>query len=256
MAFNRQAASVVNSNTPKSIAVLPIKPVNTNDRDLIYELGIAESLIFKLGSEKGLTVRPLSATRKYSDIEQDAIAAGREQQVDYVLASNYQITDGKIRVTSQLINVQTGAIEETLRSDKDNADKLLMQDAIANDFGNTLLKQLGKTENAQTVKRGTNNEEAYRLYLKAEYIFEKFNDAEIGNAIEYLEQAVKLDPNYAPAYVQLAYAYQHYQWIWGKNIPSEKEYYLKAKEAIEKALALDENSAEAHAVSGFHKIRF
>jgi DNA-binding winged helix-turn-helix (wHTH) protein/tetratricopeptide (TPR) repeat protein len=253
LAFNRQSASPVNSTAPKSIAVLPIKPINVENRDLIYELGIAESLINKLGSVKGLTIRPLSATRKYSDIEQDAIAAGREQQVDYVLASNYQIADGKIRVTSQLINVQTGEAEEILRSDKDSADKLLMQDAIADDFGNILLKRLGKTENFQTAKRGTNNEEAYRLYLKAEYIFVEFNDAEIGNAIEYLEQAVKLDPNYAQAYVELAYAYQHYQWIWSKNIPSEKEYYLKSKEAIEKALALDENSADAHAVSGLIK---
>jgi DNA-binding winged helix-turn-helix (wHTH) protein/tetratricopeptide (TPR) repeat protein len=253
LAFSRQSTSAINSNVPKSIAVLPIKPINVENRDLIYELGIADSLINKLVSAKGLTVRPLSATRKYTDIEQDAIAVGREQQVDYVLASNYQIADGKIRVTAQFINVQTGVIEETLRSDKDNTDKLSMQDAIANDFGNLLLKQLGKTEDSQTAKRGTNNEEAYRLYLKAEYIFAEFNDAEIGNAIEYLEQAVKLDPNYAQAYVELAYAYQHYQWIWSKNIPSEKEYYLKSKQAIEKALALDENSADAHAVSGFIK---
>ncbi|MEP6903501.1 MAG: winged helix-turn-helix domain-containing protein [Actinomycetota bacterium] len=253
LAFNRQSASVVNLNAPKSIAVLPLKPINTNDRDLIYELGIAESLIFKLGSVKGLTVRPLSATRKYSDIEQDAIAAGREQQVDYVLASNYQIAEGKIRVTAQLINVQTGSVEEFFKSEKDTANKFSMQDAVVNDIGNPLLSRFGNSENNLTAKRGTTNEEAYRLYLKAEYIFEEFNEAEIGKAIEYLEQAVKFDPNYAAAHIDLAYAYQCYQFTWSKNIPSEHEYYLKSKEAIEKALALDENAADAHAVLGLIK---
>ncbi|MEJ7578461.1 MAG: serine/threonine-protein kinase, partial [Pyrinomonadaceae bacterium] len=75
----------------KSIAVLPLKPINTANRDEIYEIGIADSLIYKLSSMKGFVVRPLSATRKYADIGQDPIAAGREQQVDYVLASNYQL---------------------------------------------------------------------------------------------------------------------------------------------------------------------
>ena len=128
-----------------------------------------------------------------------------------------------------------------------------MQDAVVNDIGNPLLARFGSRENNLTARRGTNNEEAYRLYLKAEYIFEEFNEPEIGKAIENLEQAVKLDQNYTQAYVQLAYAYQCYQFIWSKNIPSEKEYYLKSKEAIEKALALNENSADAHAVLGLIK---
>jgi DNA-binding winged helix-turn-helix (wHTH) protein/tetratricopeptide (TPR) repeat protein len=253
LAFNRQPASPVNSNAQKSIAVLPLKPVNTNDRDLIYELGIAESLIFKLGSVKGLTVRPLSATRKYSDIEQDAIVVGREQQVDYVLASNYQIAEGKIRVTSQFINVQTGSVEEFFKSEKDTANKFSMQDAVVNDIGNPLLARFGSRENNLTAERGTTNEEAYRLYLKAVFIFEAWNEAEIEKAIDYLEQAVKLDTNYVPAYVKLAYAYQCYQFIWSKNLASENERYIKSKEAIEKALALDENSADAHAVLGLIK---
>ena len=253
LAFNRQSETPIKSNAPKSIAVLPVKPVNTDNRDLIYELGIAESLICKLSLVKGLRVRPLSATRKYSDIEQDTLTAGREQQVDYVLASNYQIADGKILVTSQLINVRSGSVEEFFKSEKDTADKFLMQDAVANDIGNPLLARFGSRENNLTAERGTTNEEAYRLYLKATYIFEEWNEPEIGKAIEYLEQSVKLDPNYAEAYIDLAYAYQCYQFIWSKNIPSEREYYPKSKEAIEKALALDENSAEAHAVLGLIK---
>ena len=103
----------------KSIAVLPLKPINTANRDELYEVGIADSLIYKFSSMKGFIVRPLSATRKYADLAQDPLAAGREQQVDYVLASNYQLAGGKIRITAQLLNMASGQIEETYKSEKD-----------------------------------------------------------------------------------------------------------------------------------------
>ena len=111
----------VNKTTPgnkKSIAVLPFKPINTANRDEIYEIGIADSLIHRLSSMKGFVVRPLERDRKYADIEQDPLAAGREQQVDYVLASNYQLADGKIRITAQLFNVAKRADRRNLQKRK------------------------------------------------------------------------------------------------------------------------------------------
>ncbi len=213
---------------------------------MIYELGIADSLIIKLNTIKGLTVRELSATRKYSNIEQNALVAGKEQKVDFVLASNYQIADGKIRVTSQLINVQTGETEETLQSEKPSMDKFSMQDAIANDFGNVLSKRFGKTENSQTAKRYTNNEEAYRLYLQGMNLTDNRNDKDIRKAVELFEQAIKLDPNYALAYVGLAYAHRSLS-IYAGN-PHEE--YQISKNLVEKALQLDGNLSEAFTILG------
>jgi len=238
-----------NEITKKSIAVLPLKPISNEKRDSIYELGIAESLILKLSSAKDLTVRPLSATRKYQDLDQNPTVAGREQQVDFVLSSNYQIVGGKIRVTSQLINVQTGNVEETFKSEKDSEDVFLMQDSLANEIGGTILVRFGKRESMRTANRGTSNEEAYRLFLQAAFIFDQWNKTEIDTAINYLEQAIRLDPNFAQAYVCLGYAYRFSS---SKNETPQK-LYLKSKEAIEKALALDSNSADAHAVSGMLK---
>jgi DNA-binding winged helix-turn-helix (wHTH) protein/tetratricopeptide (TPR) repeat protein len=251
LSFNRQPNSPVNTNEVRSIAVLPVKPINTNDRDPIYELGIAESLILKLNLEKSLTVRPLSATRKYLELDQNPNDAGKEQQVNFVLSSNYQLADGKILVTSQLINVQTGSVESVFKSETDTVNKFLMQDTITDDIGNLLLARFGSRENNLTAERGTTNEEAYRLYLKAGYVFEEWKWDKVGTAIEYLEQAVELDPNYAPAQVKLAYAYQ---WLpTAKSAADTNEYYKKSKTAIEKALALDESSADAHAVLGLIK---
>ncbi|MEO8074203.1 MAG: tetratricopeptide repeat protein [Acidobacteriota bacterium] len=246
LAFRNQSNASGNSNAPKSIAVLPVKPVNSNDRDLIYEFGIAESLIFKLGSVKGLTVRPLSAIRKYSDIEQDAIAAGREQQVDYVLASNYQLANDKILVTSQLINVETGAVEKTLRSEKDSADVFLMQDAISNDFGNIISRQFGKTEISQAKQHFTTNEDAYRLYLEGMNLADNRNLKDARKAVEIFEQAIKHDPNYALAYVGLAYAHRTISMNGGN--PLEED--TIAEKTIERALRLDDNLSEAHTILG------
>ena len=239
-------------NQTKSIAVLPLKPINNQAGDSIYELGIAESLILKLSAGKNLTVRPLSATRKYSELEQNPASAGREQQVDFVLSSNYQISGGKIRVTAQLINIETGNVEEVYKSERDSANVFSMQDAVADDIGATLLARFGTERKSLIARRGTSNEEAYRLFLQAAFIFDQWNKSETGKAISYLERAVELDPDYAAAHTMLAYAYRYFS---HKDL-APREQHAKAKAAIDRALALDASSADAHAVLGLLKFSY
>ena len=253
LSFNFQPASSVNSSAVKSIAVLPVQPLTAENRDSLYEFGIADSLINKLSSAKGLVVRPLSATRQYADIEQDAVAAGREQKVEYVLASNYQIADGKIRVTSQLINVQNGAVEEVFTVEENVANRFAAQDAVTANLGQSILKRLNQEPNDLAIKRYTTNDEAYRLYLQGTALADKRNRTDFDKAIEYFEQAVKLDPNYALAYAGLANAQTAMALEGGGD---SREQYPKAKAAIEKALAIDDNLAEAHSYSGEIKFVF
>ncbi len=240
---------ISSANGKRSIAVLPLKPINAGARNELYELGITDSLIFKLGSMKGFVVRPLSATRKYGDIEQDPLAAGKEQQVDYVLAANYQLANGKIRITAQLFNVATGQIEETYKSEKDSSDIFAAQDAIAGEVGNILSARFEATENTPAAKFGTTNEEAYLLYLQGRNLTYNQNAANTQKAIEYLGQAIRLDPNFALAYSAMAHAY-----IASGNLSGgSRVEYEKAKQAVTKALELDNNLAEGHAVSGQFK---
>jgi serine/threonine protein kinase/Tfp pilus assembly protein PilF len=227
----------------KSIAVLPLKPINTENRDQLYEIGVADSLILKLSSLKGFIVRPLSATRKYADVEQDPLAAGKEQQVDYVLASNYQLAGGKIRVTSQLLNVANGQIEETYKSERDAANVFAMQDAIAVEVGNILSARFVTTARSPTAKRGTTNEEAYRLFLQGMYLVDKRNPADARKAVGTFDQAVRLDPNYAQAWAGKAHAHRGLSNLARSDTHEE---YQKSMQAIGKALALDENLADAH----------
>jgi tetratricopeptide (TPR) repeat protein len=228
----------------KSFAVLPLKPINTAVRDEIYEIGIADSLILRLSSIKGFVVRPLSATRKYADIEQDAISAGKEQQVDYVLASNYQLAGGEIRITAQLFNVANGQIEETYKTEKNAGDIFTMQDAIAGEVGSLLSARFATTSNSPAAKRGTTSEEAYRLYLQGMYLFEKRNLADAQKAVEVLEQAVRLDPNYALAWAGKAHAHRSIGNL--RRSIQTQEQYQKSIESINRALALDPNLADAH----------
>ena len=237
----------------KSIAVLPIKPINTANRDEIYEIGIANSLIYRLSSMKGFIVRPLSATRKYADIEQDSLVAGREQQVDYVLASNYQLANGKIRITAQLFNVASGQVEETYKSEKDASDVFAMQDAVAGEVGNILSARFATTSSSPTAKRGTTNEEAFRLYLQGRNLTYNRAVEYTRKAVEYFERAIKLDPNFAPAYSGMAHAFIASGNLGGDLPPVE---YEKARAAVTRALELDNNLAEAYAVSGELKFTY
>ena len=232
----------------KTLAVLPIKPINSENRDQIYEIGIANSLIDKLSGVNGLIVRPLSATRKYSDIEQDPIIAGKEQQVDYVFASNYQIANGKIRITAQLINVQNGSFEEMFKDEEDNANIFEAQDAIALKVERFLLTRFNIERGSIATTSYKTNQDAYRLYISGLYQWNRRTGASLQKAAEYFEQAVKIDPNYAQAFAGLASCYALYP---SYEISSPSESFLKAKEVAEKALALDENLAEAHTALAF-----
>ena len=226
----------------RSIAVLPLKPIGVASRDEVYEFGIADSLIHRLSSTRGFVVRPLSATRVYVDLAQDPVAAGREQQVDYVLASNYQLIGGRIRVTAQLFNVASGQVEDTYKSEREVGDLFGMQDAVANEVGGRLVARFAGTSGGQTVKRGTTNEEAHRLYLQGKHLAMRRNAADSKKAVEYFEQAVRLDPNYALAYAGMARAYPPSLFS-GGNTSVENE---RVEENINKALALDSDLAEAY----------
>lgn len=250
-----KAGSSPHVGDKKSIAVLPLRPIGAANRDEIYEVGIADSLINRLSSTRGLAVRPLSATRKYADINQDPIAAGHEQQVDYVLASNYQLAGGKIRVTSELLNVASGEIVETYKSgEKDAGNVFATQDQVAVEVGNLLLTRLNFKQNNPTKKRGTDNEEAYRLYLQGVYFNDKRFPQDGLKAVEFFEQAVRLDPNYARAWAGVAFSHRSLSDI-GADVDIHEQHRI-SMEAVKKALELDPNLSEAYNALCMNKLNY
>src|SRR5262249_16215754 len=155
-------------------------------------------------------------------------AAGREQQVDYVLASNYQLADNKIRLTAQLINVQDGSVASVFKCNENCTDIFAAQDAISEKVGRLLLTRLTTEQNNLLTRDYTNNEEAYRFYLQGKYLTDRRDATNVRKAIDAFEEAVRLDPNYALAYAELAWAHRSLA-LWGFDPHSEES--RKAKDA-------------------------
>jgi tetratricopeptide (TPR) repeat protein len=183
------------------------------------------------------------STRNDGDVALDPLTFGKQHRVDYVLAANYQLIPGRIRLTAQLLNVASGVIENTYQIEKDTADMFAMQDAIADQVSNELVKEFRTTSVRQTQQRGTSNEEAYRLYLHGIYLANNRNLADAQRALTDLEEAVRLDPNYARAWAGLGYVHRTFSNYFAL---STHESYQRSMAAISKAMSLDPNLSEAH----------
>ena len=229
----------------KSIAVLPFKPVAADARDESLEMGIADTLITKLSNIRNLTVRPVTAVRKYSGLEQDAVLAGREQRVDAVLDGSIQKVGEKVRVTVRLISMVDGTTLWTSQFDEKFTDIFAVQDSISQRVAETLAIRLSREERRLLTKHYTENTEAYQLYLKGRYYWSKRTTEGIKKGIEYFQQAIEKDPGHALAYADLAQAYKASSY-YGIFPPSEA--HPRSKEAVRKALGIDKTLAEAHMV--------
>jgi|GEM_PF-711126 len=230
-----------------TMAVLPLKPVNAESRDHGIELAIADSLILKLNDAKVFQVSHLSAVRKFAEIDADPVESGRQLGVDYVLASNYQTMDGRIRVTSQLVNIGTGTTEKTFKCDTNGGNIFAMQDAVANDIGNAVLANFGRPATTYASNSGTQNEEAVNLFYEASYLIDKNTKDDSAKAADLLGQAVLLDPNYSEAWALRAQAYCQFAHR-GGGAPDQL--FTIAEPMLDKALMLNRDDATALLVKG------
>ena len=227
----------------KSIAVLPFKPLLAESRDEALELGMAETLINKLSNIRQLTVRPLSAVRKYTSLEQDAAAAGREQRVDAVLDGNIQRSGQKVRVTVRLVRVTDGKKLWAEQFDEQFTDIFSVQDSVSSKVSGVLAVTLTGEERELMTKRQTVDVEAYQLYLMGRYHLNRLTDEGLRKALDYFQRAIDKDPSYALAYAGLADAYIS---LGDFDALPPKESFPKAKQAASQALKLDEHLAAAH----------
>jgi DNA-binding winged helix-turn-helix (wHTH) protein/TolB-like protein len=228
----------------RSIAVLPFKPLTADGKDEYLGMGMADTLIGRLSHLRRVAVRPTSAIRKYSASDQDALAAGREQLVDAVLEGSIQRSGERIRLAVQLVSVRDGAPIWSYRCDELCKDLFAVQDSISERVAEALTQHLTGEERRQLTKHDTEDPEAYHLYIKGRYFWNKRTGEGFKKALDYFHQAIRRDANYALAYVGVADSYTmlaDYDWI----APAEAS--VQAKAAATHALEIDEQLAEAHA---------
>ena len=228
----------------KSIAVLPFKPLNADSRDEALEMGMAETLITRLSNLKQVIVRPMSAVRKYTDLQQDPIKAGQDLQTEVVLDGSIQKAGERVRVTVRLINTQDGTTLWSQQFDENFTDIFKVQDSIAERVTNALALRLSRQEKEGLAKHHTDSPEAYQLYLQGEYIWlNRRKDNWVEDSLTYYQRALEKDPNFALAYVGIAESYIR---LSGQGKLTGREAESKARSNIMKALEIDDTLAEAH----------
>lgn len=228
----------------KTIAVLPFKPILELNRDEALELGMADTLIARLSNSAKLIVRPLSSVRRYGGLEQDPQAAGRELGVESVLDGSLQRSADRIRLTARLINVVDGASLWVGTFDERATDVFTMQDAISERVAGALALPLSIEERRRLTKRYTENIQAYELYLKGRYHWNKLIPPEVRKSIHFFQQAIDIDPTYALAYAGMAEAYRSLPI--SSDVPPDDSFPL-AKAAAAKAIEIDETLADVRA---------
>ena len=195
-------------------------------------------------------MRPLSLVRRYGGIEQDPLAAGRELRVEAVLDGQIQRWGDRVRVTARLVRVDDEKQLWAGQFDERFTNIFAVQDSISAQVAGELAPRLTGEERERLAKSYTTDAEAYQLYLKGRFFRDKRTREGTSRAIEYFRQALGRDPTYALAYAGLADCYR------GLPIQSDvpsTESFPKAKEAVLKALEIDDQLAEAHTTLGWIK---
>jgi DNA-binding winged helix-turn-helix (wHTH) protein/Flp pilus assembly protein TadD len=236
--------------TVKAIAVLPFMPLVAEHRDAALELGMADTLIARLSGIREVVVRPTSSVRKYVDLDQNPLVAGQELGVESVLEGSIQRWGDSIRVTVRLMMVSTGAALWAGTFDEKFTNIFAVQDAIAQKVADALELPLSGEAKLRLTNSYTLNAAAYELYMKGRYYWNKLTPPDIRKSIEFFQQAIDLDPNYALAHMGLGEAYRSLP-ITSDAPP--KEAFPLAKAAEARALEIDESLADAHANLVFTK---
>jgi len=239
------SGNVGNASAIQSIAVLPFVDESADpDAEYINDK-IAESLINSLSKLPQLRVVPRSVVAGYKGKEIDPRKVGQELNVRAVVTGRMRRHGDIISIQADLIDLQNVAQLWGQHYDHKVSDVLLVQDDISRDIFENLRLKLNVEEKKQL--------EAYRLYLKGRNAWNKRTGDALQEAIDFFNQTIAIDPNYGAAYAGLADCYNMLV-VYGRLEP--KVGFPKAKEAAERALEIDESSAEAHSSLAFIKFRW
>ena len=229
-----------------SVAILPFRNLTGNSDVSFYEFALADAVITELVRLRSLAVRPSSAIAKYLGSQKDPREAGRELNVNAVLAASFLHAGSRVRVTAQLLDVENGEVLWGDRIDSDANDIIGVQDIIAQRIVEGLQLQLGSDEYIDLVGHATSNTAAYEEYLRGRdrigrYVYHTIANEDIEAAIDHFSRAIELDPNFALAHCALGACHMQ-RVLKGAGKPDDL---ARSQEALDTGLALDPDNVEA-----------
>ena len=242
------------TSTPQieSIAVIPFTNSGGNaDGDFLSD-GLTESLIASLTHVPELKVKSRNSVFRYKGKEVDAQKVGKELTVDALLTGRVVQHGDTIQVSADLTNVQDNNEIWGQQYERKASEIISLQQQIAGDIADKLRAKLSGSEKQQVTRQGTQNPEAYQLYVKGRYYWNKRTPGDLTTAMSYFQQAIDKDPNYAMAYVGMADTYGVSSDFGG----DPGELVTKADAAATRALELDPTLARPHAGIAYDKMAY
>jgi serine/threonine-protein kinase len=229
----------------KSIAVLPFANMSADRENEYFSDGLSEDLINALTHIKGFRVAARTSAFSFKGQSVDARTIGQTLNVKTVLEGSVQKAGNRLRVTAELVNAEDGYHVWSEQYDRVMADVFTIQDEITGAIVDALKIELLADEKTAVTKKHTDDLDAYHLYLKGRYHWNRGNTEAFWKAIDHFDEAIRVDPSYARAYAGLADAYAGLGDA-GHSAISPKQAFSSAKRAIEQALEIDDSLADAH----------
>jgi len=229
----------------RRIAVLPLMNISPDPQDEYFTDGMTEEIIYTLSKIRKLKVIAQTSVMTYKGQRKKIAEIGQELRVGTVLEGSVRKSDSKLRITVQLVDVESEEHRWSEAYDRDLEDVFAIQSDIAEKVAQALQVKLLAGEKQEIEKEPTEKLEAYNLYLKGRYFSNKRTGSDLEKAIEYFKQAIEIDPDYALAYAGLADIYNLLPTF--STSTTFKDAYLQAEKAALQALMIDDTLAEAHA---------
>ena len=236
------------ARTPaKSIAVLPFDNLSRDPDNAYFTEGVQDEILTRLAKVADLKVISRTSTQRFKSAPENLPQIAKQLGVTNILEGSVQKVADRVRVNVQLINALTDEHLWADTYDRKLTDIFAVESEIAQAVAQALQATLTGSEKSSIAKKPTENPEAYELYLKGRFFWNKRTGVDLRKAIDYFNQAIAKDPNYALAYAGLA---DSYLLLPNYGNASTQEAIPPARAAVKKALELDDSLAEAHASTG------
>jgi TolB-like protein/class 3 adenylate cyclase/Flp pilus assembly protein TadD len=251
--FSRYGVRSTLAAPEKSIAVLPLENLSEEKANAFFADGIQDELLSNLAKIKDLKVISRTSVMQYkSGITRNLKEIAQQLGVSNVVEGSVRRSGNHVRVSVQLIDAQTDRHIWVQNYDRTLADSLTLQDQLATEIAAALGATLSPQEKAAVEAKPTNNPAAYDAYLRGRAFAggSPYDKSNVERTIQSYQEAVKLDPSFTLAWARLSYAQSNSYWLGLDPSPAQL---AAAKDAADRALALDPNLPETHLALGYYR---